>query len=82
MEGAEPFSPSGLLFDDHVISFTEPGAIGEQTGLQPGDKILSINGRPADEDSLNIIDERLTAGRSVMIEYERDGQRKIATLRW
>ena len=78
---APPVKSSGLSFDGLKITIVEPGGIAAQAGLKPGDKILGINGRPADENMLQDIDVRLAARRTVMIEYERDGERDLATLR-
>ena len=78
----QKYSPSGLSFDGLKIESIEPGSFAEKCGLQPGDTIVEINGRPADENMLKDIDVRLAAGRSVMIVYEREGRKDLVTLKW
>ena len=78
----QKFSLSGLSFDGIKIKTAEPGSLAENAGLKPGDTILEVNGRPADENLPEDIDARLAAGRAVMIEYERDGVRDLVTLKY
>jgi len=84
-EQPQPSTPlvrsSGLTFDGLAISTVALGGLAEQAGLKPGDTILEINGRPADETMLRDIDARLADGRSVMIQYVRNGTRDLVTLR-
>ena len=77
----QKFSLSGLAFDGLKVNTVEYGSIADRAGLKPGDAILGINGRPADENMLKDIDVRLTVRRAVMIEYERAGTRGLVTLR-
>ena len=77
----EPIKTSGLSFDGFIIKAIEPGSLAEKAGLQPGDTIVEINGKSADENALKNIDVRLAAGRYVMITYERNGNKDLVTLK-
>jgi len=72
---------SGLTFDGLMISAADPNGLAYQADLRSGDTILEINGRAADQAMLRDIDARLAAGRSVTIQYERNRQRNLVTLR-
>ena len=76
------FNPSGLYLDGLKIKTIETGSPAEQSGLKLGDEITEINGRPADEKTVKDIDERLVAGRSVVIVYERGGDKDMVTLKY
>jgi C-terminal processing protease CtpA/Prc len=80
--GDPEFSLSGISFDGFKVETLTPGSIAEKAGLMPGDEIAEINGRPADEKALEQIEERLAAGRSVAIIYERGEKKSVATLKW
>ena len=55
----------------------ETSGPGSQAGIQPGDKITSVGGRPVrePEDVAGAIARR-RPGERVKVEYERDGQKK------
>jgi S1-C subfamily serine protease len=74
---------SGLIFnfDELRVSSVESGSLAEKAGLQPGDIIVEVNASPADEKILKDIDARLSSGRSVVIVYEREGKKDMATLK-
>ena len=54
-----------------------PGGAGERMGLKPGDRLLSINGRPLTGVLAPnaLIGEMLAAGGAIQVELERDGAR-------
>ena len=72
---------SGLSFDGLNVKSVEAGGIAEKAGLKAGDRIVEINARPADEKTLKDLDTRLASGRSVMVVYEREGKKDVATLK-
>lgn len=72
---------SGLTWEGLRIKSIEAGSVAEKAGLKINDLIVEINGKAADEKSIKDIDARLTAGRSVMIIYERNGKQEVATLK-
>lgn len=78
---------SGIKAIDHEgrITGIEEGALAEAAGLKTGDLILEVNGKPVDtnnfKDWLADLDARIDAGRSLMVLYERDSHRDLATLK-
>jgi putative radical SAM enzyme (TIGR03279 family) len=55
-----------------VIAAVEPGSLGEEIGLEPGDRLVSINGHPLRD----IIDVQFYgAEESLDLKVERDGER-------
>ena len=65
----------GLLVDSVMSS---SGA--ERAGLQPGDRILSINGKSALDDDILDYMQGLEAGDSVNVTYQRGDQKRETTI--
>ena len=69
--------------DDGVIfeSVTAPGGPADKAGMIGGDVILSFDGQPIhDEDQMDDLMTQTPIGKTVDIEYMRDGQKKLAKL--
>jgi len=67
----------GVAFD----AITTPGGPADQAGLVGGDVILSFDGQPIhDEDQIEELMTKTPVGKTVDIEYLRDGQKKTAKL--
>ena len=69
--------------DDGVIfeSVKAPGGPADKAGLVGGDVIVSFDGQPIhDEDQLNDIMTQTPVGKTVDVEYMRDGQKKTVKL--
>jgi len=67
----------GVAFD----AVTTPGGPADQAGLVGGDVILSFDGQPIhDEDQIEELMTKTPVGKTVDIEYMRDGQKKTAKL--
>jgi S1-C subfamily serine protease len=69
--------------DDGVIleSVELPGGPADKAGLLGGDVIVSFDGQPIhDEDQMDELMTRTPIGKTVDIEYMRDGQKKTAKL--
>ena len=62
-----------------VVSQTQPGMGGEKIGLQDGGRMLAINGvaTPSYTEFTNELNKN--KGKSVTLDYERDGKRLTAT---
>ncbi|HET6974281.1 MAG TPA: PDZ domain-containing protein [Pyrinomonadaceae bacterium] len=70
-------SDQGVVFE----AVTTPGGPADQAGLVGGDVILSFDGQPIkDEDQIQELMEKTPIGKTVDIEYIRDGQKKTAKL--
>ncbi len=56
------------------VGFVAEGSSAEAAGIQPGDRILSVDGEPVGEfrNFRNVLDDK--AGREVTVEVVRDGQ--------
>jgi general secretion pathway protein C len=53
-----------------------------RAGLQPGDTVMSVNGQSvSDPQSVEALGRDLAAGREAVVQYQRDGQVRTATLR-
>jgi S1-C subfamily serine protease len=52
---------------------TDPGSPAEEIGLLPGDRILAINGKPADELEFAQVRAELSAA-GLELSVERDGK--------
>lgn len=63
-----------------VCGPNDPAAPGALAGLQPGDRITSVNGEPVDEWFALTEKIRLSPGRALPITFERDGQVQATTL--
>jgi len=69
--------------DDGVIfeAVTAPGGPADKAGMIGGDVILSFDGQPIhDEDQMDDLMTQTPIGKTVDIEYMRDGQKKLAKL--
>ncbi|HJP91510.1 MAG TPA: PDZ domain-containing protein [Pyrinomonadaceae bacterium] len=67
----------GVIID----SVTTPGGPADQAGLIGGDVILSFDGQPIqNEDQLNDLMVRTPVGKTVDVEYIRDGEKKTTKL--
>ena len=80
--GNQKFNHSGLYLDGLRIKTIEPESPADKAGLKPSDTIAEINGKPADGNTMKDINTRLAAGRTVLIEYKRDGNRGIVSLKY
>ena len=76
---------SGILrvSNDGLIEEIEKNSIAETAGLKIGDKIVEINAASIDFSNpwLKDVNDRIQSGRSVMVIYERNGERDLATLK-
>lgn len=69
--------------DDGVIfeSVRAPGGPADKAGLVGGDVIVTFDGQPIhDEDQMNELMTQTPIGKTVDVEYMRDGQKKTAKL--
>ena len=67
----------GVIFN----AVTTPGGPADQAGLVGGDLILTFDGQPVqNEDQIEEIMTKTPIGKTVDIEYSRDGQKKTAKL--
>ena len=69
--------------DDGVIfeAVTAPGGPADKAGMIGGDVILSFDGQPIhDEDQMDELMTQTPIGKTVDVEYMRDGQKKLAKL--
>ncbi|MBN1333054.1 MAG: PDZ domain-containing protein [Synergistales bacterium] len=82
LEGVSP-AIVGLSFEKNKISDITAGSIAEEAGLTKGDCILEVNGKDFNtiEDLQGYIEERIFANRSVLLLFERDGKKDMATLK-
>ncbi|MEK0447866.1 MAG: Protease DegQ [Verrucomicrobiota bacterium] len=64
-----------------IITSTMPGSPAERAGLQPGDVVRKVNGKPIDDfQMLRGIIASLEAGQKMEIEILRDGQPRKTTV--
>src|SRR5947209_8302874 len=77
-------TPSGMLVDftddAMVVRRVLPGSPGALAGLQPGDRILSFNGRALRESGWMFIDANLEIDTPMPLEVDRAGRRVTAAL--
>lgn len=67
----------GVIFN----AVTTPGGPADQAGLVGGDLIISFDGQPVqNEDQMQELMTKTPIGKTVDIEYSRDGQKKTAKL--
>lgn len=67
----------GVIFE----AITTPGGPADQAGLVGGDVILSFDGQPIhDEDQIQELMTKTPIGKTVDVEYLRDGQKKTTKL--
>jgi C-terminal processing protease CtpA/Prc len=67
----------GVMFE----AVTTPGGPADQAGLVGGDVLLSFDGQPIqNEDQIEELMEKTPIGKTVDIEYMRDGQKKTTKL--
>lgn len=72
---------SGLNMDNNTIKSLSPQSLAANAGLKEGDLILEINGKATTDNIAEEINSKLSLGRSVMITYERNGNKDITTLK-
>lgn len=69
---------------DHGVTFgcvTAPGGPADKAGLVGGDLIVSFDGQPVnDEDQMDDLMKRTPVGKTVDVQYLRDGETKTAKL--
>lgn len=71
------FEPSGALVQGII-----PGFAGERAGLQPGDRILAVDGIAVHHSfEWNVIGANLEIGRLHRVEIERGGERQVLDLK-
>ncbi|MCP3979107.1 MAG: hypothetical protein GY716_07215 [bacterium] len=78
------FDMSGIQFrgDSFEIKRLVPGSVAAEVGLQPGDVVLEVDGRPAETVGFWTLREMLREhGRQVVLEVERGSRRVTAKLR-
>ena len=64
----------GLQRLDPVIGAVAEGSAGEAAGLQPGDRVVSVDGNPADDwDDVQFV-VLASAGQEVAMQIDRDGR--------
>ena len=65
-----------------IVGSVTPGSPAATAGLQQGDVILTFNGQPI-EDSRDLTQKvgQAPIGRDARVEYQRDGQRRVANVR-
>jgi S1-C subfamily serine protease len=67
----------GVMFE----SVSAPGGPADKAGLVGGDVILTVNGQPIrEEDQIQELMRQTDAGKTLDIEYMRDGEKKTAKL--
>lgn len=73
----------GLNLQGTVIDNIVPGSLSEKAGLMKGDIIAEINGKSVSEidDLKKYIDQRVLSGRTVMVVFEREGEKNLATIK-
>ena len=68
----------GLDFDTDrglMVSQVVPGSAAERDGLKTGDRLISANGKPFDDDPLVVLDPFLASGETITFAIERDGKK-------
>jgi len=66
--------------DEPVIGTCEPGKVAEQSGLRPGDRLLTIDGRPVKTWNEMAREIQRNRGEPIVVEYRRDGEESQLTL--
>jgi hypothetical protein len=75
------YRDSGLYFEGNKITKIDENSIADSAGLKTGDLIIEIGAKPVDGDLKKQIDQKLLAGRSVIVTYERDGNKDVLTMK-
>ena len=75
--GLQPYSPP----IPPVIGSLEPGGVAEQAGLQPGDRILMVDGQAIDEWGQWVERVREHPGETLVVTVQRDGREITLTLK-
>jgi hypothetical protein len=60
----------------HRLGAVDKGGVADALGLKPGDRVLSVDGKPVKSGWDLKVALRAAAGRSVQLELERDGKRE------
>ena len=58
------------------IGDVQPGSLGEQSGLLPGDVLTKLNGMPAEEYDMPTLGALIRGDEPLVLEVERDGETK------
>ena len=69
-----------IAIRDPVATDIIPGGAAEEAGLLPGDRIISMNGQRICLYEDIVLFNALSDGKSVLLVYERDGEKKSAVL--
>nr|WP_083926829.1 trypsin-like peptidase domain-containing protein [Nocardiopsis valliformis] len=77
-DGESPVIGAVIAEDDDAV---EPGGPADAAGLQPGDVIVSFDGRRVNSHGeLQAMVRDRSPGEEIELEYERDGERETATV--
>lgn len=60
-----------------TIGHVEPGSLGENSGLLPGDVLLKLNGKPSEEYDIASLGALFRGAELLRLEVDRDGQTQI-----
>ena len=74
----------GLDFDTDgglTVSQVVSGSAAERDGLKTGDRLISANGKPFDDDPLAVLDPFLASGETITFAIERDGKKMSVALK-
>lgn len=78
----ETCAPSQQPLSGAILLYVEPDSPAQQAGLQAGDIILAVNGRPVDAfHLLPVVTASLQPGDAVTVQFWRQGQRRQASAR-
>ena len=66
--------PGGSILE---IGHVAPGSLGEQSGLQPGDLLMKLNGKPSEEYDMSTLGALIGGAEPLLLEVDRDGTTRI-----
>ncbi|MGI9952019.1 RIP metalloprotease RseP [Moorellaceae bacterium AZ2] len=75
------FMVLGIPVDKNIIGRVEPGRPAASAGLQPGDRVISINGVPVDSWTAMVREINQRPEEDLTLEIEREGQRMTVSVR-
>jgi regulator of sigma E protease len=61
-----------------VVGYVEPGSGAAAAGFQPGDRLLTANGKALDRWQDAVFEMMTSVGRPVRLEFERNGEKRSA----